>query len=456
MTDHFAGGDLADVAGVPHLALDDDDLDVLELVLIGALPGLPSLEGWPDGSHVVLTDVEGTPLASVGHQAGAGSVPSALRPLAQGEGLLWDPVIRRPASEVRAGLANGLHDGDVLALIVDDVPTVADVAAMGRAAAGPGIGAVLVVVLAARRARRVGQVGWGGLARAAVAASATIAAHHPATPVVPLVVPWPGRRALAHPVGAVRFAGPAPDLAAVLAAYGARRAIRVTGIRSADEAERVASLPGAQGRLIQALYPPEAVPDVLQALEAGRSAPRRGSVVLFTGLSGSGKSTIARALASELTDRWSRVVTLLDGDEVRRHLSADLGFDVRSREINVERIGYVASLVAQHGGIAIAAPIAPFASSRSRVREMARQHGAFVLVHVATPLEVCEARDRKGLYARARAGEIADFTGISSPYEAPDDADVIVDTTSTSVGDAVSLIRDTLEDRLAAAAPPAD
>ncbi len=456
MTDQFAGDDLADVAGVPHLALDDDDLDVLELVLTGALPELPSLEGWPDGSHVVLTDVEGTPLASVGRQAVAGSVPSALRSLARAGGMLWDPVIRRPASEVRAGLANGPHEDDVLALIVDDVPTVADVAAMGRAAGGPGIRAVLVVVLAARRARRVGQVSWGGLARAAVAASATIAAQHPATPVLPLIVPWPDRGAEVPPVGVVRFVGVVPDLAAVLAAYGARQAMRVTGLRSPDDAERVASLTGAQERLVRDLYPPESAPDVLRALEADRSAHRRGAVVLFTGLSGSGKSTIARALTEDLADRWSREVTLLDGDEVRRHLSAGLGFDERSRAINVERIGYVAALVAEHGGIAIAAPIAPFASSRSRVREMARQHGAFVLVHVATPLDVCEARDRKGMYARARAGEIPDFTGISSPYEAPDDADVVIDTTSTSVDDAVSLVRDTLEDRLAAArVPPA-
>ena len=118
-------------------------------------------------------------------------------------------------------------------------------------------------------------------------------------------------------------------------------------------------------------------------------------------------------------------MTLLDGDEVRQVLSAGLGYDAASRAANIERIAYVAALVAEHGGIAIAAPIAPFAAGRQHARELAERHGAFLLVHVSTPLAVCEARDRKGLYARARAGEIADFTGISSPYEVPDDADVV-------------------------------
>jgi sulfate adenylyltransferase len=127
-----------------------------------------------------------------------------------------------------------------------------------------------------------------------------------------------------------------------------------------------------------------------------------------------------------------------------------LGFDRASRELNVERIGYVASLVAHHGGIALAAPIAPFASGRARVRELAEAAGAaFVLVHVSTPLEVCEARDRKGLYAKARRGEIPDFTGISSPYEAPDDADLVVDTSVTDVPDAVAAVRAALERALA-------
>ena len=171
-------------------------------------------------------------------------------------------------------------------------------------------------------------------------------------------------------------------------------------------------------------------------------------MVLFTGLSGSGKSTIARALADDLAGRGPRGVTLLDGDEVRQHLSSELGFDDASRETNIRRIAYVASLVAAHGGIAVAAPIAPFASSRQWARDLVEQRSVFVLVHVSTPLEVCEARDRKGLYARARAGQLPDFTGISSPYEVPEDADVVVDTTDTGVADAVRRIRQTLERRL--------
>ncbi len=179
---------------------------------------------------------------------------------------------------------------------------------------------------------------------------------------------------------------------------------------------------------------------------AGRSGP--GAVVFFTGLSGSGKSTIARALADELADDGPRRVTLLDGDEVRQHLSRGLGFDAESREINIDRIAWVAALVAAHGGIAVAAPIAPFAAGRRNARALAEARGAtFLLVWVSTPLAVCEARDRKGLYARARAGEVADFTGISSPYEPPDDADVVIDTTDIGVPEAVRRIREALDDR---------
>lgn len=167
---------------------------------------------------------------------------------------------------------------------------------------------------------------------------------------------------------------------------------------------------------------------------------RGGSVVLFTGLSGSGKSTLAGALHDELANRTTRELTLLDGDEMRRVLSAGLGFDAAGRSANVRRIGWVAALAARHGGIAIAAPIAPFAADRAEVRRMALGSGGFLLIWVATPFEVCEQRDRKGLYARARAGEVAEFTGISSPYEEPGDADIVIDTTTTDVDSAVAMI----------------
>ncbi|MGI9017875.1 MAG: adenylyl-sulfate kinase [Euzebya sp.] len=171
-------------------------------------------------------------------------------------------------------------------------------------------------------------------------------------------------------------------------------------------------------------------PAVLQVLQH-RFPPRQtvGFTVLFTGLSGSGKSTVANALAVRLQSLGPRRVTLLDGDLVRRHLSSELSFSREHRDLNVTRIGFVAAEVTRHGGIAICAPIAPYAATRHRVRDMISALGRYILVHVATPLEVCEARDRKGLYAKARAGLIPQFTGISDPYEVPDDADIVLDTT---------------------------
>jgi sulfate adenylyltransferase len=163
---------------------------------------------------------------------------------------------------------------------------------------------------------------------------------------------------------------------------------------------------------------------------------QRGLVLMFTGLSGSGKSTVARGVAERVRDA-GRTVTLLDGDVVRTFLSAGLGFDRQSRERNVERIGFVAAQVAHHGGVAICAPIAPYRSGRARVRELAAQHGDFVLVHVSTPIEECERRDLKGLYAQARAGLISEFTGISDPYEVPDDADLSLDTSAMTTAEAV-------------------
>ncbi|WP_329242323.1 adenylyl-sulfate kinase [Actinoallomurus sp. NBC_01490] len=171
---------------------------------------------------------------------------------------------------------------------------------------------------------------------------------------------------------------------------------------------------------------------------------RRGVTVFFTGLSGSGKSTLARGLSDMLVERGGRTVTLLDGDIVRRLLSAGLTFSREDRDLNIRRIGYVAAEITRHGGVAVCAPIAPYAATRAEVRRMVEAAGDFVLVHVSTPLAECERRDRKGLYAKARAGVIPEFTGISDPYEAPDDADLTIDTSELSPHDAVTRVFDHL------------
>jgi sulfate adenylyltransferase len=167
----------------------------------------------------------------------------------------------------------------------------------------------------------------------------------------------------------------------------------------------------------------------------------QGIVVFFTGLSGSGKSTLAQALNNRLVETGGRSVTLLDGDIVRRNLSKGLTFSREDREANVERIGWVAAEIARHGGLSICSPIAPFDRTRKVARAMADDVGAaFVLIHVSTPLEECERRDRKGLYAKARRGEIEHFTGISSPYEVPADADLTFDTTDRTVDEVLDEI----------------
>ncbi len=179
------------------------------------------------------------------------------------------------------------------------------------------------------------------------------------------------------------------------------------------------------------------------AAELRRTHPSRstqGFTIFFTGLSGSGKSTIANALLVKLLEMGGRPVTLLDGDLVRKNLSSELGFSKEHRDLNIRRIGYVASEITKAGGIAICAPIAPYDATRKAVRELVSSQGGFVLVHVATPLEVCETRDRKGLYAKARAGLIPEFTGISDPYEEPGDAELVIDTEAYSPEEAANQV----------------
>lgn len=187
-------------------------------------------------------------------------------------------------------------------------------------------------------------------------------------------------------------------------------------------------------------------PDVTTIIEADQPGPEeRGLVLFFTGLSGSGKSTLAQALMDRILEQGTRTITSLDGDVVRRNLSAGLTFSKQDRETNIRRIGWVAAEISRHHGLAVVSPIAPFDETRKQVRAMVEDAGgAFFLVHVATPLEECERRDRKGLYAKARRGEIPEFTGISSPYEVPQDADVRVDTTGRTIDDALQDVIDTL------------
>jgi sulfate adenylyltransferase len=221
--------------------------------------------------------------------------------------------------------------------------------------------------------------------------------------------------------------------------YGATRTVDVTAARGDAESSDVK----AAWDDLEAIYPAASAAERARAHR--ERAAHAGAVVLMTGLSGSGKSTVARALAERLEYETEQPVTLLDGDEVRQLLSSELGFDRRSRELNLQRIGYVAALLARSGGIAIAAPIAPFDASRQEIRRRVRSQGShFLLVHVATPLQVCEARDRKGLYARARAGEVADFTGISSPYETPEHPDVVIDTATMSVQESAQAVYEAL------------
>jgi sulfate adenylyltransferase len=211
------------------------------------------------------------------------------------------------------------------------------------------------------------------------------------------------------------------------------------------EGARVLNLSGTdlrdrlnEGRDIPAWF---TYPEVVRELR--KSYPPRhkqGVTIFFTGLSGSGKSTIANVLLTKFLEMGGRPVTILDGDLVRKHLSSELGFSKEHRDINIRRIGYVASEITKNGGIAICAPIAPYDATRTHVRQMIEPYGGFILVHVATPIETCEERDRKGLYAKARAGIVKEFTGISDPYEVPTNAEVVINTAELSAGEAAQEI----------------
>jgi sulfate adenylyltransferase len=373
----------------------------LEVPSTAASPGVPLL----------LLDPEGAPVGRVAvtsvRPAGPGTVyvAGAVEAVAPREVTTFG-FLHRPAREVAAEVP-----GAVLGVPVDGPLSLAELEHITASAAALDARILLLPLVGAGRATDP-----DALVRMTLAAAATLPA---AARVV--AVPLPGR---AEPLDAVLRVH-------VAAAYGATHVI--SPLDSAGHLPAAVVAPAAGG---------DAFPAAVEA-ELRRAYPPRdeqGLTVFFTGLSGSGKSTLARALAGRLAERGDRTVSLLDGDVVRRSLSAGLGFSREDRDRNVTRIGWVAAEVTRHGGVAVCAPIAPYASVRAEVRRLVERHGGFVLIHVATPIEECERRDRKGLYAKARAGVIPAFTGVSDPYEVPDDADLTLDTTDLTIAEATDRV----------------
>ncbi len=373
------------------------ELDDLELLSVGAMaptvgfnePGSPVTLTLPDalaaevaaGGVVELVDPEGLPLATVG----AGW---SVTPLTHAEYGPFRRLYLRP-TDVRARYAGRTFVTVTDAMTDDQVTQLR------------GLGDVAVLALVGRGTPAMSAV---GLLRATLRVADLVSAG-----------------------------GSAVDVVAVpLASHGdpaADAALRTQVVANFAGSDPVVDLaPGGA--------PAAAVADIVHA---DRPAPsEQGLVIFFTGLSGSGKSTLAQALMDRLLEHGGRSLTSLDGDVVRRNLSAGLTFSKEDRETNIRRIGWVAAEIARHGGVAVCSPIAPFDATRQQVRQyVGDAGGAFFLVHVATPLEECERRDRKGLYAKARRGEIPEFTGISSPYEEPQDADVRVDTTGRTIDEAL-------------------
>jgi sulfate adenylyltransferase len=408
-------------------------LELTELVVTGVLDGYPvpvvppgAPDGAPAGAPVVLQDAEGTPVATL-----VDGRPEPAQPFTHG------PLrSRRRAPDQLRNVAGGL------AVPVTGPLTSAIVRRVVQRATATNRAVLWLVVVGAGRA---GELSPEGLVRAVQGAAEDAAGRGAPGTVVAAAVP--------------RLDGvdDARLLADVAAGFGAAEVLLP------DELLPDELLPDEL--LPDELLPDELLPDELLPDEPGDGTPgwhpasarelersdrppdRRGVTVLFTGLSGSGKSTLARGLAERLLDDGRRAVSLLDGDEVRRLLSHGLGFSRADRDLNIRRIGFVAAEITRHGGLAICAPIAPFDDVRQEVRERISQVGDVVLVHVDTPLAECERRDRKGLYARARQGLIPDFTGISSPYQPPADADLRIDTTHLSEDAAVDLVWDLLLSR---------
>jgi len=484
----------ADLMEAPSLALDDAQLGDLELLLSGVLAPLTGFMNaadaaavaergsladgtpWPipvtldvgmnavpaGAGKVVLTDPEGTPLAvlDIAERTELAAADHELTRLAGRVTGLREPehgpfrrMMLRPA-DARAALG----DGPVLAFVTRG-PVHSRQIGQLRHVAGQLKARVLLLPLIAGPAEVVTRP--ESLIRAVLAAAANLPPGAMVIPVPlaargPLAGTGPERELSAYGIVAAAFGASHLMIDEAQVALGAGTAdspgMAIPVVRAGDWAydpraevwrplalieagtERADLSPGELGDLLDAgaevpaWFTPPAVARELRRARPPRS--ERGIVLFLTGLSGSGKSTIARNLADALAERGDRKVTLLDGDLVRQLLSAGLTFSRADRDLNIARIGFVAAEVARHGGIAICSPVAPFAEARAQARKMVSEVGDFLLIYVATPLEVCEARDRKGLYAKARAGLIDQFTGISDPYEEPQDADLVIDTST--------------------------
>ena len=422
------GSDPADLGATRVATLDADGLDLLELVLLGAAPLttlLRTLNADESISPLIqLNDGENTPLAHI-----SGDTISPLQPLARGVGPQWNAELRRSVHDVQREVA--ALGGGAIALAVHTPPSTSEIERAVAAVRATGANVLFIAALISRTApvndSAVRRVGGAGVVRSVVAAATDLSSRLSDVRVIPLIIPWP-----------LTPGGPSADeeevASQILKQYGAGTTIFGADQNALSETELAKLLPAASRAEVE-------------RVRSDRSV--RPAVVLFTGLSGSGKSTIARAVAERLQDDGAANVVLLDGDEMRRRISQDLGFDRASRNKNVERIAEAAALIASEGGVAIAAPIAPFIEGRARAREITAAAAPFLLVYISTPLEVCEARDRKGLYAKARAGEVKEFTGISSPYEAPADADLVIDASVVPVERAVDQVLELLGRRIA-------
>lgn len=423
-------------------------------------------DGLADARALVLTDPEGAPLAELtvteAHRDGAVRLAGPVRPAAAAPAygslrslrstveqvrsarderrpllaVVTDrPLHHRALARIRSALA-GLGGADLLVLV--DAPLDGEGAAPAVLAAReslPEDARFAVVTLPTAAAD--GAPEWSAQRRALLAAH--VAAAYGATHVLLEGVGEP-----AEPAEAPVKVLPAEEWVYDTARERWRPADEVAPEHARAEWDAAAVAEALdRGRPLPAWFTPAPVAAALSRMRPPRT--ERGLVLFFTGLSGSGKSTVARGVAEQVR-RAGRTVTLLDGDVVRRLLSAGLTFSRADRDLNIRRIGYVASEIARHGGVAVCAPIAPYAATRAEVRRMAEETGDFFLVYVATPIEVCEARDRKGLYAKARAGQIPEFTGVSDPYEVPEDADLVLDTSQESEAESVARVVAALRD----------